>query len=58
VLTGLGLAASTSDARRLIQQGGVRVDGRQVLDPEAELAAEQLRGRVIQVGRRRFVRLR
>lgn len=53
-----GLASSKSEARRLIEQGGVRLDGSPITDPEAELPAEELRGRVLQVGRRRFVRLR
>ena len=46
---------STSDARRLIAQGGVKLDGAPVegLDhPQAELA-----GKVLQAGKRRFARL-
>lgn len=58
VLHGLGLASSTSEARRLMEQGGVRIDGDTVADPETEFRDDELRGRVIQVGRRRFVRLR
>ncbi|HEX9123935.1 MAG TPA: tyrosine--tRNA ligase [Actinomycetota bacterium] len=58
VLWGLGLASSKGEARRLIQQGGVRLDGEPVGDPDAEYAGENLRGHVLQVGRRRFVRLR
>jgi tyrosyl-tRNA synthetase len=55
LLVALGMAASNGEARRLLAQGGVRVDGAQVAGEE--LAAEELRGRVLQVGRRRFVRL-
>jgi tyrosyl-tRNA synthetase len=58
LLVELGLAASNSDARRLIEQGGVRVDSEPVDDPNAELREEDLRGRVLQVGRRKFVRLK
>lgn len=58
LLVRTGLAGSKAEARRLIVQGGVRLDGRPLLDPEAELGVEELRGRVLQVGRRRFVRLR
>jgi tyrosyl-tRNA synthetase len=48
---------STSEARRLIRQGGVRLDG-EVVDPEGlDLAAGELRGNVLQVGKRRFVRI-
>jgi tyrosyl-tRNA synthetase len=37
VLKGVGLAPSSSEARRMIEQGGVQVDGRKVTDPNAEL---------------------
>ena len=47
---------SRSEARRLISQGGVSVD-EQVVD-EVDLGPEELDGRVLRVGRRRFVRLR
>jgi tyrosyl-tRNA synthetase len=53
-----GLASSNADARRLIEQGGVRLDGKPVTDPDAEFAQAELSGRVLQIGRRRFVRLR
>jgi tyrosyl-tRNA synthetase len=58
LLVALGLAGSNSDARRLIRSGGVRLDGQAVADPDDDLPAEELAGRVLQVGRRRFVRLR
>jgi tyrosyl-tRNA synthetase len=57
VLWGLGLASSKSEAQRLIRQGGVRVDGEPVTDAEREFERRELVGRVLQVGRRRFVRL-
>lgn len=50
-----GLAASTSEARRLIQQGGVKVDGVPVADPGVEIVPAE--GMVIRAGKRRFVRL-
>jgi tyrosyl-tRNA synthetase len=52
-----GLADSVSDARRLIKQRGVKVDGRVVDDPEAVLEPSQLSGKVVQVGQRRMVRI-
>jgi tyrosyl-tRNA synthetase len=52
-----GLASSNADARRLIEQGGVRLDGAVVQNPDLELTPADLSGRVIQVGRRRFLRL-
>jgi tyrosyl-tRNA synthetase len=46
---------STSEARRLIAQGGVRIDGEQV--SELDVPHGRLAGAVLQAGRRRFVRL-
>ena len=50
-----GLATSGGEARRLIQQGAVRLDGDPVGD--LELPRQRLAGAVLQVGKRRFVRL-
>jgi len=58
LLAALGMAPSNSAARRLIEQGGVRLDGEPVTDPKREYPARELRGKVLQVSRRRFVRLR
>jgi tyrosyl-tRNA synthetase len=55
VLAEIGLASSRSDARRLISQGGVKVNGEPVTGEEVPLA--DLKGAVLQVGKRRFVRL-
>lgn len=57
LLSATGLASSNADAKRLIEQGGVRIDGEVVGDPDAEFDPSDLTGRVVQVGRRRFVRL-
>ncbi|MGH3132512.1 MAG: tyrosine--tRNA ligase [Gaiellaceae bacterium] len=46
---------STSEARRLIAQGGVKVDGATVA--ELDLPRDTLANAVVQAGRRRFVRL-
>ncbi len=45
---------STSDARRMIGQGGVKVDGAVVR--ELDLPRDVLAGAVVQAGKRRFVR--
>jgi tyrosyl-tRNA synthetase len=58
LMVALGLADSNSRARKLIEQGGVKLDGRAITELELELPVAQLRGRVLQVGRRGFVRLR
>jgi tyrosyl-tRNA synthetase len=49
----LGLA-STSEARRLISQGGVRLNGEVVR--EFDVPRETLAGALVQAGKRRFVR--
>jgi len=54
----LGMADSNSQARSLIEQGGVRLDGKPVAGDALELPVAELRGRVLQVGRRQFVKLR
>ena len=48
---------SSSEARRLLAQGAVKLDGEALDGGALDLAAAQLAGRVLQVGRRRFVRL-
>jgi tyrosyl-tRNA synthetase len=52
---GEAFGISTSEGRRLIAQGGVRVDGEVV--HELDLPRERLAGAVLQAGRRRFARL-
>jgi tyrosyl-tRNA synthetase len=54
LLADTGLAPSTSEARRLIQQGAVKVNGELVA--ELDLAREKLSGALVQAGKRRFVR--
>ena len=49
---------SSSEGRRLIQQGGVKLDGEAVPDGALDLAVGGLDGKVLQVGKRRFCRLR
>ena len=46
---------STSEARRLIGQGGVKIEGETV--SELDVPRERLSGAVLQAGKRRFVRL-
>lgn len=55
VLVDVGLATSKSEARRLIRQGGVRLDGKRVEDVNHMVTIE--REIIIQVGKRRFVKL-
>jgi tyrosyl-tRNA synthetase len=55
VLRAAGLASSISDGRRLIEQGGVTLDGERVKDPNLKLSPD--RSVLIQVGKRRFARV-
>ena len=51
-----GLTPSTSEAQRMIEQGGVKLDGERVSDKNLKLQA----GRIVvaQVGKRKFARIR
>lgn len=51
-----GLAPSSSEARRLISQGGVEINQQRVDDPQANVRVED--GMVVRAGRRRFARVR
>jgi tyrosyl-tRNA synthetase len=55
LLTETGLVASNGEARRLIKQGGVKVGGEKVADPDREI--DPCGEVVIQAGKRRFVRV-
>jgi len=57
LLVEAGLAASNGEARRAVEQGAVKLDGDPLTDPGAELRTDELDGKVLQVGRRRFARL-
>jgi tyrosyl-tRNA synthetase len=48
---------SSSEGRRLLAQGGVKLDGEQVPGEALDMHASALKGRVLQVGKRRFRRL-
>jgi tyrosyl-tRNA synthetase len=54
LVDGLGVA-STSEARRLIQQGGVKLNGEPA--PGVDVPRQALEGALLQVGKRRFARL-
>jgi tyrosyl-tRNA synthetase len=49
---------SRSEARRLLAQGGVKLDGEPLSADDQDLPVERLEGAVVQVGKRRFARLR
>ena len=57
VLVTAGLSPSNSDARRLLQQGGVKLDGETLSDPFATVTPTAGRSYLVQVGKRRFARI-
>ncbi len=58
ILNGSGLCKSGGEGRRKIQEGGVRLDGEKVTDPEVTYkSADELKGKVLQLGKKNFVRL-
>jgi tyrosyl-tRNA synthetase len=54
LLKAAGLCASTSEAMRMVDQGGVRIDGAVVSDKNLQVDAGQF---VLQVGKRKFARV-
>jgi tyrosyl-tRNA synthetase len=57
LLAQLGLSKSSSEARRLMQSGAVSLDADKVMDPTAKFEASNLTGKVLRVGKHRFVKL-
>ena len=58
LLAAVGICTSSSDARRQIQGGGVKLDGAKLADPNQEFAdASELDGKVLQLGKKTFRRL-
>ncbi|MEZ4561083.1 MAG: tyrosine--tRNA ligase, partial [Caldilineaceae bacterium] len=55
LMSDAGLTKSKGEARRLIQQGGVRLDGEAVEDLSTEVAPDA--EHVVQVGKRKFLRV-
>ncbi|MDQ1612677.1 MAG: tyrosyl-tRNA synthetase [Pyrinomonadaceae bacterium] len=58
LLVETALAASMGEARRLIEQGGVRLDGERHARADSELELHAGQSVLVQVGKRRFLRVR
>jgi tyrosyl-tRNA synthetase len=62
LLRELGLAKSAAEGRRLVEQGGVRLEGQVIRDPAHAVlppqGGAQENGLLVQVGKRRFARVR
>jgi len=57
LLATLGLVSSTSEAERLIKQGGFEMDGKPVQDPTSKLDLSTPSSREIRVGKKQFYRV-
>jgi len=57
LITLAGFANTNGEARRFIKGGAVRVGGRVISDEKLSLRTEDLKGKVLQVGKRRYTRL-
>jgi tyrosyl-tRNA synthetase len=57
LLTAAGLTGSSSEARRLIDAGGVRIDGAPVPGRRYDLPGSELADRLLAVGKRKVVRV-
>jgi tyrosyl-tRNA synthetase len=57
LITLAGFANTNGEARRFIKGGAVRVDGEVLRDEKLSLQTEDLAGKVLQVGKRRYARL-
>ena len=58
LLAASDLVQSKSDARRLVQQGGIRINGEMVEDPRSFVSASRLAGALVKIGKRGYVRVR
>jgi len=56
LITGAGCAKNSSEARRLIEQGGVHLDGEKITSVDAEVGIKD--GAILKVGKRNFVKLK
>ncbi len=56
ILSLIGVVSSKSDARRLVEQGGVRIDEAKITDPTASVAITK--GTLVQVGKRNFFKIK
>ncbi len=57
ILFDSGLASSNGQARRLISQGGIKVDNKRINDPGTEFDFDDINNKVIQKGKRHFRRI-
>jgi tyrosyl-tRNA synthetase len=56
LLADVGLAASKGEAKRLVEQGGVRINGEKASNPVAEIVVSDIET-LLQVGKRKFLKV-
>lgn len=57
IINRAGFARSNSEARRLVLQGGVTIDGKKITDPSHEVVLLPNQPAILKAGKRKFVRL-
>jgi tyrosyl-tRNA synthetase len=57
LIVALGLAKSNGDAKRLMQAGAVSLDAEKASDPSVRFLVDEMRGKVLKVGKHEFRRL-
>jgi tyrosyl-tRNA synthetase len=57
VIVEAGFAKTNSEARRLIRGGAVRLDDQIITDETLQIPEEELDGKILQVGKRRYAKL-
>jgi tyrosyl-tRNA synthetase len=58
ILVESGIAGTNGEARRLIKQGAIKIDGNKVTDDSLELGAAKLDGKILQKGKRHFRKIK
>jgi len=58
LLTMSGLCSSNSDSRRMIEQGGIKIDNIKITDVNKEIPLDDIDSKVIQKGKRAFVKIK
>jgi tyrosyl-tRNA synthetase len=54
VLVGSGLVSSNGEARRMMKQGAIKLDGVKIDDDSMEVKLEEIDGKILQKGKRHF----
>ncbi|MCX6347249.1 MAG: tyrosine--tRNA ligase, partial [Actinobacteria bacterium] len=57
LLTSSRLCSSNNDAKRVVEQGGLKIGGNKVTDMNTELNLEEINSQIIQKGRRYFLKI-